>query len=250
MSVNLKALFNILNNETDIDKNLASSNAIVMNKIKEVLNNTENVIKNMTVEQAIKTILWHGVLNDHGIFSPKRDQPKKFYKFDYKAKVKVERIFYHQSFGRGNLISIDFGTSNIGKEFSLTHTAIVITDYPGFLTVIPLTSQTDKQLENLPVPIKRVIIPVFKKDYPVLESDSFILTHQIKSVSKNRITKTIGSLSKTKIMDNIEEMLYAIQSPYVKKLNNDEIASLKNEIKNLKKLIEINGISIDNTTEI
>lgn len=250
MSVNIKALFDILKNEADIDKKLANTNATVVNETKEVFNVTENIIKNMTIEQAIKTILWQGVLNDYGMFSPKRDQPKKFYKLDYKSRGKVERIFYNETFSRGKLISVDFGTSNIGKEFSLTHTAIVITDFPGFVTVAPLTSQTDRQLENLPEAIKNVVIPVFKKDYPVLESDSYILIHQIKSVSKNRITKIIGSLAKTKIMDDIEMMLYQIQTPYIKKLNNDEITSLKNDIINLKKLLEINCIHIDNANVI
>jgi mRNA-degrading endonuclease toxin of MazEF toxin-antitoxin module len=231
-----KALFKILN-EKDIDVNLASTNSIVLSELNKLLTLTGNNIKQMNIEQAIKTILWQGVLNEYGVFSPKKECPKKFYK---KQNGKnVEQIFYNRKYEKGALLSVDFGTSNIGREFSLTHTSVVIHDLPGFIIVIPLTSQKDKQLDNLPKEIKEIIIPVYKKDYPVLENDSFILTHQIKSVSKNRITKEIGTFSKNKVLNTIEDMIYNRFSSYIKKCNDDEINRLNNEILQLKNKVDL-----------
>jgi mRNA-degrading endonuclease toxin of MazEF toxin-antitoxin module len=236
MKLDLKSLFKILE-EKDIDSNLAYTNKVVLSELNKLLISTGNNIKQMTIEQAIKTILWQGVLNDFGIFSPQKESSRKFYK--WQNGKRIEQIYYNREYPKGSLLSIDFGTSNMGREFSLTHTSVVIDDFSGFVVVIPLTSQKDKQLDNLPQEIKDVIIPVYKKDYPILENDSYILTHQIKSVSKNRITKEIGTFAKTEILNNIENIIYNRFSSYIKKCNDDHINKLNNEVEQLKSKVTL-----------
>jgi len=226
----MRALFEILK-EANIDTRLAKSNKVILSELAKLSKATEENIKNMTIEQSIKTILWQGILNKYGVFSPKKEELRRF------VKKGVPKIYYRQQYQKGQLLSIDYGTSNIGKEFCLTHTSIVLYDFPGFVVVIPLTSQKDKQLNNLPQEIRDVIIPIYKTDYSILENDSYILVHQIKSVSKNRITKEIGSLTKTEIMNDIENTIYNIFSSYIKKVNEEHINSLKNEIEELTNII-------------
>lgn len=226
----MRALFEILK-EANIDTRLAKSNKVILSELAKLSKATEENIKNMTIEQSIKTILWQGILNKYGVFSPKKEELRRF------VKKGVPKIYYRQQYQKGQLLSIDYGTSNIGKEFCLTHTSIVLYDFPGFVVVIPLTSQKDKQLNNLPQEIRDVIIPIYKTDYSILQNDSYILVHQIKSVSKNRITKEIGSLTKTEIMNDIENTIYNIFSSYIKKVNEEHINSLKNEIEELTNII-------------
>lgn len=222
----MRELFEILK-EANIDIRLAKSNKVILTALATLSKLTEENIKNMTIEQSIKTILWQGILNNYGVFSPKKEESRRF------VKKGVPKIYYRQRYQKGQLLSIDYGTSNIGREFSLTHTSIVLYDFPGFIVAIPLTSQKDKQLNNLPQEIKDVIIPIYKADYPILENDSYILIHQIKSVSKNRITKEIGSLAKTEILNDIENTTYNIFSSFIKKVNDESITKLKNEIEEL-----------------
>lgn len=77
-------------------------------------------------------------------------------------------------------------------------------------------------------------VPVYKKDYPQFENDSYILTHQIRSVSKNRITKIIGTIAKTKLMEQIEAMLYNTQTTFIKKQNTDKAEQLYKTIGQLE----------------
>lgn len=116
MGINTKTLFALLK-EADSDKKAAGSNKLVIDELKNILNDTINIVKNITIEQAIKTILWQGILNEYGIYGRKTNEPRKFFKFNARIKKKEEYIFYHESFSRGTMLSVDFGTSNIGREF-------------------------------------------------------------------------------------------------------------------------------------
>lgn len=137
------------------------------------------------------------------------------------------------------MLSIDFGTSNIDRELALTHTGIVLADYTGMVIVVPITSQTSLDLNKLSPDIKGDIIPILKKDYPQIENDSYILMHQLRCISKNRITKTgiIGSISNTKILEEIELKFTKICAFDYFMLQRRKIEDLEEQIANLKKVL-------------
>lgn len=232
--INTKALLKILEG---IDKNNpkpAYSNLEILNELQNILADTGQAIQRLTEEQAIKMILWQGILNQYGIYGNKKGSDRKFYKKNPLTGDTEETTYASKSFSRGKVLSIDFGTSNIDYEFSLTHTGIVIADYPNLVVVIPVTSQSDTKYDSLPEKIKEAMVPIAKSDYPLFENDSYALLHHIRSVSKNRITKIIGSISKTKLMDQLEQKLYEQHSVFIKKKNDEKIKELECKIQELE----------------
>lgn len=228
MGFNAGNLIKIINDKNINKFDLAKSNKVVTNELKNNLTDTYNLVENLTIEQSIKYILWNGLLNQYGIHGIYKNQSRGF------GKKGNKKYYNDKHFSRGKVLSIDFGTSNMGKEFSYTHSGIVIADYTGIVVVVPITSQKEYGLSKLPDDIKSVTIPLLKKQYPDIEEDSYILINQIKAVSKNRITKEITSLSKTEIMKQIEEMLFKTQTPYIRKINKDKADKLENRINELE----------------
>ncbi|MBS4191204.1 type II toxin-antitoxin system PemK/MazF family toxin [Bacillus sp. FJAT-49705] len=244
MNVNIGKVLSLLKN-----KRILNDKALSNNDLKKEIANSSFVTKkwyeNITVEQAIKSILWQGTLKDYGTFGYKTHLIRKYNKDD------GSEFHFNQTFSRGKMLSIDFGVTNIGREFSLTHTGIVIADYTSMVVVVPLTSQNSINLDKVPTNIKKTFIPVYKKDYPQLENDSYIQVHQIKSVSKNRITRKgiIGSLANTPIMEELEMALIKSHSPYANKLLQEQIDSLSKQNEELiTKLIEQEKIINGNKT--
>lgn len=107
------------------------------------MEDTKIALYNQNREYAVKYVLWQGLLNQYGIFGRKRNSKRAF-------GVNKEINYYDETFEHGDLVSIDFGTSNIDKEFSFTHTAIVIKSYTDFIVVVPTTSCKDGRLETKP----------------------------------------------------------------------------------------------------
>ncbi|WP_252251332.1 type II toxin-antitoxin system PemK/MazF family toxin [Clostridium sp. VAP52] len=231
MAFDAKKLINILNDNNVNKSNIAKSNKIILQELNNNLNDTYNLVEGLSIEKSIKYILWNGLLNQYGIYGRKRELPREFGK-------RPKRIYSTESYSRGKVLSIDFGISNIGRELSLTHSGIVIADYNGMVIVIPITSQKEFGLTKLSPDIQKSTIPLLHSEYPDIETDSYVLIHQIRAVSKNRITKVITSLSKTKIMQDIEKKLFETQTPYMKKIYNDKIKKLENKIKKLEKALE------------
>lgn len=241
MSVNITKLLSLLANRS-ILRNKAKTNHDLKNEISKIADTVKGWYENLTVEKAIKSILWQGVLREYGTYGYKTHQNKSFKRADGSF------YNYNQAFSRGKMLSIDFGVTNIGREFALTHTGIVIADYTNMVVVIPMTSQEGVELSNLPSDIRDSLISIYKKDYSQIENDSYIMPYQIRVVSKNRITKKgiVGSLANTDIMLTIEESLYKTQTPHLKKLQNEKITILENQneelietVKNLESKLEI-----------
>lgn len=202
-------LFGFLNDERIYDKKAKEVNEIV-EEINKVSSNLNQQLKNLNADQAIKKILWEGILNQYGTYGTKSGKVKEFSKKDKNGKdIKYN---FNQKFTKGKLLSIDFGTSNIDRELSLTHTGVVLADYTGMVIVVPITSQSSIEYSNLSQDIQNDIIPIYTSDYPQIKNDSYVLMHQLRVVSKNRITKKgiIGSLSNTDIMKKIEEKFMKI----------------------------------------
>lgn len=205
---NFKAIemIKLLDSLSDVDKGKKARN---FNSIKAQIDNvmldTKIMLNNQSAEDVIKYILWQGILNQYGIFGQKRNDERTF--------KGGKENYYSKSYIHGDLLSIDFGTSNLGNEFAFTHTAIVIADYTDYVLVIPVTSCKEGRLEDTPEDEIRDILTITKKDFEDIESDSYVLLYQIRSVSKNRITKYIGTISGTNILDNIDKKIIEIFAP-------------------------------------
>lgn len=197
--INTYDLFLILNDKRNIN-NVANSNQIVIDELEKILSNIKEIINNTTIEESIKFILWQGIWNDFGIYGNLKDEARYF--------GKNKNTYLYTNFTKGDVLSVDFGVTNIGHELSYTHSGIVIADYDKIVTVIPLTSiKKYKNINDYPSSIKDMMIPIYHNDYEVIQEDSYIMIHQIRTVSKNRITKTIGTLKDTDILTIIDKKL-------------------------------------------
>lgn len=84
------------------------------------------------------------------------------------------------------------------------------TDY---IVVLPTTSCKEGRLENRPQDERDDTMIITSTDFEDIESDSYIMLYQIRSVSKNRIQKVIGTISNTQLMKQIDDKVNAIFSP-------------------------------------
>ncbi|MBU9714442.1 type II toxin-antitoxin system PemK/MazF family toxin [Evansella tamaricis] len=242
MSVNISKVVALLKNRTLSTIN-SGSNDDMKNQVNESVKMTKRWYLRKNIYQTSKLILWQGVLRDFGTFGLKPNSVRKFSKKDKPN----ETFDFHQSFGRGKLLSVDFGASNIDRELALTHTGIVIADYTGMVVVIPITSQDSLEIDTMSEDIKSSLIPVSCKEFNQFKNDSYVLVHQMRVISKNRITRqgVVGSIANTKLMDQIEDYLLKTHTPYMSKMLNEQIQSLTKqneklieELLNLKKLQE------------
>lgn len=187
----------ILNGLSEEDKEKkAVSNKEIKEEIKKLCNDIKVMLYHQNREDALKYSLWQGLLNQYGIFGTKRNQHRK--------------SLYTENYKHGDLVSIDFGTSNIGSEFSYTHTAIVLKNYTDYIVVIPITSCKDGRLEHKPLDEQEDTLVLTSTDFKDLDSESYIMLYQIRSVSKNRLQKRIGSIENTDLMNKIDYKLAEI----------------------------------------
>lgn len=228
---NARKLIKILIESSPEDKKKKAYTSLeIKEEIKKICNDTKISLYHQTREDAIKYALWQGLLNQYGIFGTKRNLHKN--------------SLYDLNFKHGDLISIDFGTSNVGKEFSYTHTAIVLKSYTDFIVVIPTTSYKEGRLEHKPKDEQDDTLNLTPEYFKDLESESYIMLYQIRSVSKNRIQKKIGSIADTELMKTID---YRILKFFAEKANSDfeflkesySILEMKNKkLENENKLME------------
>lgn len=216
--VNYSKVDSILKDITVNKSELASTNSDLVTEISDCASEIEEWYKQSTIEETIKSIFWHGTLKDYGTFGVKTLETRKFY--NRRTRTYFD---FNQTISRWRLLSIDFGVTNIGREFSLTHTGIVIADYSGMVVVLPITSQDSVDLSKIPNDIKQSFIPISKVECPDLAKDSYVLIHQIRAVSKNRITKRgiIGKIENTSVQQKIEKSLLKKHSPYMNKVLDD-----------------------------
>lgn len=234
---NANRIVNHLRSMKPEDKNKkAQSDSVIKEEIEHVMNDTKFLLKRQPRESAIKYILWQGLLNQYGLFGTKRQDQRTF--------GKNKNSYYDQEYNHGDLISIDFGTSNLDKEFSFTHTAIVLKAYTDFIVVIPTTSCKEGRLENKPEDEQEDTLLLTNKDFSNLSAESYIMIYQTKSVSKNRIQGRIGTINGTSLMNKIDEKISEIfsDSLYANYISiNNELNEMTNQYKNIcDKLDEAN----------
>lgn len=229
---NASKLIRLLNSMSDEDKNkTAKTNTTIQEELRKLFNETKALVLKQKREDAIKYALWQGLLNQYGIFGKKRN--------DHKT------TFYDNTYVHGDLISIDFGTSNVGVEFSYTHTAIVLKSYTDYIVVIPTTSVKEHRLENKPEDEQDDTMVITSKDFKDIESDSYIMLYQVRSVSKNRMQKVIGNIANTDLMKKINQKLVDIYLPYIA----EECKNLISVIDNKDMIIKEKEIEILNLKE-
>lgn len=218
---NANRLIQLLSSMSEEDKSKkAQTNNIIKEELEKVFGETRFAVQRRNREEAIKFALWQGLLNQYGIFGSKRDLHKN--------------SLYDNTYVHGDLISIDFGTSNIGAEFSYTHTAIVLKSYTDYVVVLPITSIKEGRLENKPQDEQDDTMMITDVDFADIESDSYIMLYQIRSVSKNRIQKIIGTISGSNLLKEIDHKLMDMYIPYIK-ADYDNLISM---IEEKDKLIE------------
>lgn len=229
-------------------KKKAQSDVVIKKEIENVMEDTKISLFRQSRENAARYALWQGLLNQYGIFGNRRDTKRLF--------GENKNInYYDKNYEHGDLISIDFGTSNLDKEFSFTHTAIVLKSYTDYIVVIPTTSCKEGRLETKPQDEQDDTLLITSKDFADIESDSYIMIYQIRSVSKNRIQKKIGSIKGTKLLNKIEHKIaevFAIsfyddfnacnkEINEIKQKNEEikiEIEDWKTKVEDLKKVLE------------
>jgi len=159
--------------------------------------------------------------------------------------VASETVFSNQrSFKRGEIFNVDFGgeKKKIKRDscvISGTHRAIVLFDseFPrNTVVVLPITSLFNKKGIRKKTIMTDVILK--KKEYiGQLSKDSFVMTNQVQSVTRNRLEDKKGELTP---IDMFKVDLQLI-----------ETLSLKETIQNLveeqveKRLVEL-GYNVEN----
>ena len=225
------SVISMLKRFTDEEKNKKSQSCLELkDEIKNVLDDTKIILYRQSREDAIKYILWQGLLNKYGIFGSNRRQHRLF------GQNKID--YYSQEYQHGDIVSIDFGTSNIGNEFSFTHTALVLHEFTDFLIVIPITTAKDGRLEKKPLDEQESTFVIRKNDFSFIESDSYVLIYQLKSISKNRITKRIGNISGSKFLCDIDSEVFNILLDPLSKKFSEEITNLNIKISDYENIIE------------
>lgn len=246
-------IINALNSMSDTDKSKkAQSNTIIKEEIDNVMEDTKISLYNQDREHAVKYALWQGLLNQYGLFGTRRNTKRLFGK-------NKDINYYDDNYEHGDLISIDFGTSNLDKEFSFTHTAIVLKSYTDYIVVIPTTSCKDGRLETKPQDEQDDTLIITSNDFANIESDSYIMLYQVRSVSKNRIQKKIGTIKGKELLDKIDCKVAQIfansfydeldvfkQELCKTKSENEElyieVQELRNELEKYKKCVDIERI--------
>ncbi len=81
--------------------------------------------------------------------------------------------------------------------------------------MLPITSNKEGRLENKPQDEQADTMLITNSDFSDIESDSYIMLYQIRSVSKNRIQKIIGTISDSTLMKEIDRKLMNMYIPYI-----------------------------------
>lgn len=93
------------------------------------------------------------------------------------------------------------GWEIVKKRPALVISSDLVNEFSPIVIVIPVSSQ----VAEVSGP-ERVLLP---KDTVGLAKDSVVVVHQVRAIDKSRVTKRIGSLSKTKLAE-VEEALQIV----------------------------------------
>lgn len=193
--------------QTDLESSLEKTKEIMLGE--EIINSIDFIIGNE---------LW----NQYGVYGNDKESDRN--------------EFSSKTYSRWRMLNINYGHYKIGAEFAYDHIGIVLKDYGKVIKVLPVTTDRGKTFSK---DIEEAIVRVKSSDYPQFKNDSILLVHQITTVSKNRIKSDLfNSISKSTLAQQVEANLYKLYSPYLKRLNDDEVVRLNREIDEKNKEIE------------
>lgn len=210
----------VLNSRKDALHTPTYQDQTVKAEVSKTLRDTEDLLDTLSIHQSGNFAIWNDFWNRVGVFGVHRKEKSEFDR--------------RQS--RGRLLSIDYG-HNIRYEFSFYHIGVVVADFPGMIVVVPVTSDRG-QWEQYPAELRRAMVRVNSRQYPQFDHDSLLLVHQMRAVDKSRIRKDLcASIAKTPLMKDLEEKIAQLYSPFIIKTSREEIAQLRRELENAKRMI-------------
>lgn len=224
MRLKVHELIKMKQNEEKMDKKETSAFPEVINQLRNTLKDTELTIIQQKLDEGLEYTLWNGFTNEFGLYGPKKNTHKS------------RSASIAQS--RGRVFNVDYGQHSIGREQAFLRPSVIIADYSDISIVIPATSETETKFDNLAPDIQKAVIKVDSSIYTAFSVDSYLLLHQMRAVSKNRLRKNCGSIAKTELMKTIEEKLYKFHSPYIKKTESEKIKILEQNLELQTKQLE------------
>jgi len=187
ISVNHSNLNRVKNSHSkqSLSTTSVSSDKVVTQQLRNVLNDTQNVVMNSTLEFGIPFIKFQDQWNKSSLFG-------RFYD-------KYNSVDRNRRYKRGSKVFVDFGIG-LDKETALPHPGIVLYDFPKNIIVAPTTSDDGNKLTG---EILKGLI-YCKGDGNIFPHDTIINLHQIRVVSKNRIIRDLKADAGSFILDDAE----------------------------------------------
>ncbi|GGG16575.1 type II toxin-antitoxin system PemK/MazF family toxin [Paenibacillus aceti] len=153
-----------------------------MAQLSETLQETEMLVKTFRLGESISFLLWNDLLNKHTLNGDDYDT--------YHLKNSHGKPI---RYARGRKVMINFGYG-IDRELFQPHPAIVLKDFQELIVVVPTTSDDGSEFND---EVKKAIIQVpsdrgwFPSRPPIFPRDTIINLHQVRVVSKNRVTSDL-----------------------------------------------------------
>ena len=208
----------------------SNSNSDVLNELSKIMNELNSHFSESIIE---KTANWM-IYNNLWLKNENLGLNNRFY-----------------NYGRGDVIlSIDFGTVNIGTEIRYPHPCVVLYDNgEDWVIVAPITaSQLDEN--NNPIVHKPFEILInAQKNKPKnprefhFKKDSVIQVDQIQRISKHRAINKTSLKIRTDLLNQIDNVILENYTPQkhkllekMKELNNELMTNVKNRDEEISKL--------------
>lgn len=217
-------------------RKISSTNQIISTEFASLITSLNTHLLDAHLEKTCNWMLYNDIWLDH-------------------EQGKLHPKFYNYS--RGDIIlSVDFGTCNIGTEIRYPHPGVVLYDNgEDWLVCAPITSCQRDKITHKPIihePFE-VFIPAHNKPPKNpkefhFKKDSVIQIDQIMRVSKHRAINKNRCKIRTDILNQIDNIILENYIPFkykllekMKHLNKElaeELTFKENEINRLKKEIE------------
>lgn len=219
--VDINSIKNILK-DSKLRQCKCNTNSKVLNELNLIISELDSHMKSCNIEKTSNWIIYHNTwLNNEN--------------------HKLNHKFYNYS--RGDIIlSIDFGTVNIGTEIRYPHPCVVLFDNDeDWVIVAPITAaQLDEN--NNPIIHKPFEILINKSKSKPLDpkefyfvKDSVIQVDQIQRISKFRAVNKTSLKIRTDLLNQIDNVILENYTPLKYKL----LEKLKNVNSELSNIIKI-----------
>lgn len=229
-----RALLDRLRKERDIKRKTTSENADVSGEVTKIVPIIETHVKDSNVEKTSNWMLFKDLWlqNESG---------------------SLKKNISYRNYTRGSIVmSIDWGTSNIGTEIRYPHPGVVLYDQgEDWVIVAPITAarinpQTKTPIVHQPFEVlaaKQNVKPTDENEY-WFRKDSVIQVDQVQRLSKYRIINKNSYKIRTNLSNEIDNIILEYYIPhkhaFVNNLKalllekNEELSKAQVEIERLK----------------